>query len=321
MPSHGSSRIAACPIPITVGLSLCLSLPTCGGGDDAGQEGREGRGAGEAAPSAFVVEGVGFSTPESVLHDPGADVYLVSNISGSPLGKDGDGFISRLSPEGEVLDLRWIEGGAKGVELHAPKGMAVSQGLLYVADIDCIRVFDLESGAPVEAICVPGATFLNDVAAGPEGVLYFTDSGLRMGDEGFVPSGTDAVYRMENGMAQVVAAGEELGRANGVAVGPGGLFVVTFGSSEVMRIDEGGERTILRTVPDGQLDGIVILEDGSYLVSSWGQRAVLGFGGAEGGAIVADEVEAPADIGYDATRRRVLIPLFNGDAVLVKELR
>ncbi len=320
MRSSRLNRIAASPVCTTVTLSLCLSLSTCRGRDDARQEDREVSGAQEAAASGFIVEGVGFSTPESVLHDPGADVYLVSNISGSPLGKDGDGFISRLSPEGEVLELRWIEGGAEGVELHAPKGMAIAQDLLYVADIDCIRAFDLATGAPVDAICVPGATFLNDVAAGPGGVLYFTDSGLRMGDEGLVPSGSDAVYRMEAGIPKVIAAGEELGRANGVAVGTEGVFVVTFGSGEVMRIDEGGERTILRTVPDGRLDGIVVLEDGSYLVSSWGQGAVLGFGTEEGAFAVADGIEAPADIGYDASRRRVLVPLFNGDAVLVKDV-
>jgi hypothetical protein len=55
----------------------------------------------------------------------GADVYLVSNIAGSPSGKTNDGFISRLTPDGNVQELRWIQGGQGGVAMHAPKGMVI----------------------------------------------------------------------------------------------------------------------------------------------------------------------------------------------------
>src|SRR5689334_5070452 len=46
------------------------------------------------------VSDVGFKTPESVLYDARADVYLVSNIDGSPLGVDDSAFISRVRPDG-----------------------------------------------------------------------------------------------------------------------------------------------------------------------------------------------------------------------------
>ena len=61
------------------------------------------------------------STPESALHDPEADVYLVSNINGGPGDRDDNGFISRVSPDGQVLDLKWIDGADPGVTLHAPR--------------------------------------------------------------------------------------------------------------------------------------------------------------------------------------------------------
>ena len=44
----------------------------------------------------------GFATPESVLYDVESDTYLVSNINGSPLAVDNNGFIWRIAPEGEV---------------------------------------------------------------------------------------------------------------------------------------------------------------------------------------------------------------------------
>ena len=49
----------------------------------------------------------GFQTPQSAIHDPVADVYLVSNVGpGNPAGIDHNGFISRVSPDGSIQDLR-----------------------------------------------------------------------------------------------------------------------------------------------------------------------------------------------------------------------
>ena len=67
----------------------------------------------------------GLNTPECAIHDEKADIYIVSNINGNPLGKDKAGFISRVAPSGEILELKWIDGGAEGVTLNAPKGLAI----------------------------------------------------------------------------------------------------------------------------------------------------------------------------------------------------
>jgi hypothetical protein len=42
----------------------------------------------------------GFVSPESVIHDPDTDEYLVSNVGGPPVVVNR-GFISRVSPDGE----------------------------------------------------------------------------------------------------------------------------------------------------------------------------------------------------------------------------
>src|SRR5688500_6376491 len=71
------------------------------------------------------VSGVGFAAPESVLHDSVADVYLVSNINGGGRDRDDNGFISRVSPAGELLELKWIDGSSPSVRLSAPKGTTI----------------------------------------------------------------------------------------------------------------------------------------------------------------------------------------------------
>jgi len=270
-----------------------------------------------------VVADVGFSTPESVLHAAASDVYLVSNINGSSLDEDDNGFISRVSPDGAVLDLKWIDGADAAVTLHAPKGMAMEGATLFIADITCIRRFDAATGAPAGEICPEGATFLNDVARGGDGSIWFTDSGFRMGPEGLTPSGTDAVYRYfpDGDSLAVVAKDTALGGPNGVAAGAEGALVVTFGTGEAYRLDAGGERTVILPASQRQFDGVEILPDGGFLATSWGDQCVYRVG-ADGTLTKALEgVEAPADLGWDAGRQRLLVPLFNANRVVVRTLR
>jgi hypothetical protein len=274
-----------------------------------------------AAPAPVVVEG-GFATPESVLHDDVADVYLVSNIDGSPLEADDNGFISRVNPEGDIAELRWIDGADADVTLNAPKGMAIVGDTLYVADIDCVRLFVRSTGAPAGDICIEDALFLNDIAADANGVLYVTDTGMRAGAEGLEPAGGGAVYRFTpDGRHAALARGDDLGNPNGIAFGERGGFVVTFGTGEIYQLGADGGRTAVLPAAEGrQLDGIVFTGDGGFLFSSWGDRAVHHVGPDGTVTRVLEDVESPADIGWDAQRRRVLVPLFMADRVLIQEV-
>jgi SMP-30/Gluconolactonase/LRE-like region len=294
----------------TIVVILVVALSSCSGEGGATASGSEG----------ITISDVGFSTPEAVLHDSVADVYLVSNIEGSPVEADGNGFISRVSPEGEVVDLRWIDGATEGVELNAPKGMEILGDSLYVADIDCVRIFVRTTGAPAGQICIRGAMFLNDIAVDDNGTLYVTDTGLAVGPDGLGPTENSAIFRFfPTGESTRIAAGEELGNPNGIAVGSRGVFVVTFGSGEVYQFSTNdGTRT--HVLDDPQLDGIAFTEDGGFLYSSWGASAVYEVTPTGQKVTAVEGVDAPASIGYDASRRRVLIPLFNLNEVWIRDV-
>ena len=293
-------------------LAFALCVVGCGGADMETETA-----AGPESVSIRVAD-AGFSTPESVLHDEAADLYLVSNINGAPTDKDGNGFISRVAPDGSVVELKWIDGESPGVTLHAPKGMAIANGNLYVADIDCLRSFDQVSGEPTGEICVDGATFLNDVAAALDGSILFTDSGL---DPTFAPSGADAIYRLVGGSEVLtVLAHPNLGAPNGVFDTSDGILVVTFMSGEVFRIRSSVAPTPLAGPSDMQLDGVVVLPDGRVLMSSWGDSCVHELMPSGDTRCIVPDVAAPADIGADAGRNRVLIPLFNDNAVLIQSI-
>ncbi len=274
-----------------------------------------------AQAPAVTVQGVGLQTPESVLYDAAEDVYLVSNINGSPTAADGNGFISRIRPEGQVLALKWIDGTVSGVTLHAPKGMAIVGDTLYVADITAVRMFDRRTGQPKGSVAVPGATFLNDAAAGPDGSVYATDSGFTAA---FSPSGSDAVYRIDRaGALTTIARGTHLRNPNGVAVMADGTILLVGGGNdgELFALSRDGQRANVRRLPAGGLDGIVVLPDGALLVSSWGASAVFRVAADGRAEAVVSNIRSPADIGYDGKRNRVLIPLFQDNRIVIQALR
>lgn len=300
---------------VVAGLVL---MAACGGGGEG--DGGEMADAAATPAEPITIAGVGFATPESVLHDQTADVYLVSNINGHPLHHDGNGFISRVSPGGEILDLKWIDGESENIELHAPKGMTIVGDILYVSDIDTLRMFDRVTGGPLGTVSFEGATFLNDLAPASDGGVYLTDTGFRLtADDGFEPSGSDAVYHITStGDVHTIIADPELGGPNGVVEADGDIWVVTYGSGEMFRVAD-GQRADLTTIAAGGLDGLLFI-DGRLVVSSWGSQEV--HVGEPGGEFTASltGLQSPADIGYDAVRGVLLIPLFELDEVRVVPL-
>jgi len=263
-----------------------------------------------------ILSDLGLKTPESVLYDADQDLYFVSNINGSPTGKDDNGFISKVTPDG-VCELKFIDGEKKEVKLDAPKGMALAGGLLYVADIDRVRAFDAKTGEPKPDIVLPGATFVNDVSVGTDGSLYVTDSGLK---PDFSPSGTDAIYKITNGKAKALLKGKELGNPNGILSDAGGAWVVTHGSGELYWVSDKGKKESAQKLAKGKNDGIIATKEGRILISSWeGSLVLAGKPGSEFVELVSG-VEAPADIGYDSKRNRLLIPLFTKDSLVFHQL-
>ena len=71
----------------------------------------------------------GFSAPESVVYDAEKSFFYVSNVDGSPVAKDGRGWLSKLAKDGKMIKPKWVDGSRaiskrwKGA-LNAPKGLA-----------------------------------------------------------------------------------------------------------------------------------------------------------------------------------------------------
>jgi sugar lactone lactonase YvrE len=309
MPAHRATLLAFAAITVVVG---CTRDETEATGDSA---------AGVAAPAEFsraATIGGGFKTPEAVRFDPTDDVYFVSNINGSPGAKDNNGFIARVLGEGGEIDsLMFIAGGRSGVTLHAPKGLAITGDTLWVTDIDAVRAFDKRTGRPIASYPVRGALFLNDIATGPDGALYITDTGLRITDAGMSHPGPDRIFKLTR--AGEVSTALQLDSL----VGPNGItwddanqrfIVVAFTGNDIMAWKPGDSTTTTIATGKGQFDGVERLADGRILVSSWADSSIYVL---DGSALVraVPGVDSPADIGVDTKRDRVAVPLFQANRV------
>lgn len=273
----------------------------------------------EKAPVRVLTLG-GFRTPESVKWDQAQDVYLVSNINGNPGEKDNNGFISRVTPAGSV-DNSFIVGGRNNVTLNAPKGMALIGDTLWVTDIDEVRAFHAATGAPIVSVAIVGAVFLNDIAAAPDGSLYISDTGIKFSAAGMEHPGPDRVFRVaRDRQVSVAMEGHMLSGPNGVAWDRENdrLIVVPFAGTSLLSWKPGDRGPTVIGTGAGQFDGVEVVNDEIW-VSSWADSSVYRYEDGEGTNLIKG-VPSPADIGYDAKRNRILIPVFTGDQVEVWQL-
>ena len=270
------------------------------------------------APALTIITNL--AGPESVLYDRDQDVYFISNINGGLLVADGNGFISRVDAKTMKIEPKWIAGGKGGVQLDAPKGMAVAGNTLFVSDISGVRKFDRRTGAPQGEVPLPGATLINDLTTDGTNV-YASDTGVTpAAGITFAPTGTDAIWKITGDRAAKIASGTDLNQPNGLEWFHGSLWVATFHGNEVYRLD-GNKKADAIKLPRGQLDGLVHLADGTPVVSSWIGKTVYRGDGKGKFIPVLRGIAAPADIGYDTKRQRLLVPNSPMNQVTIHSLR
>ena len=242
-----------------------------------------------------------FTGSESALYDAAADIIYISSGNTNAGEKDNDGFISVINTDGTIRDLKWVED-----NLHAPKGMALLDGKLYVTDIDEVKIIDVASATIERTIPVENAVFLNDVATDGE-QIYFSD--MR----------ANTIYALTvDGNYTAVATNTP--SVNGLECYDGHLYALD--GEGLKKFSKDGDYTqelINAEVTGG--DGLVILNDSTFVASRW-HGEIFFIRGGETTVILntQEEKSNTADIGFVSGKNLVIIPTFLKNEVAAYEL-
>lgn len=234
------------------------------------------------------------TTCESVLFDGGTGSIYVSNINGNPLGKDGNGFISKIKKDGSIESLQWAKG------LDAPKGMAILNGKLYVTDIDRLVAINLADGAIASIYKVDSAQFLNDVTADGTKV-YFSDMA------------TGKIHTLEGETLAVMKSG--VAGINGLLSDNGTLLGLTGAGLQNLN-----QTTIVNDSITGG-DGLERVNDSLLVASRW-QGEIYLLKGKITYPLLDTKAEnsQTADIGFIKGENIVLVPTFFKNKVVAYKL-
>src|SRR5690606_17382422 len=107
----------------------------------------------------------------------------------------------------------------------------------------------------------------------------------------------------------------KLGGANGLVLANGHVWVAGYADGSLTQLSLDGSVVSRRHV-ENELDGLVA-QGQSVLVSSWSKKAVLRVGPGDDVKVLFRGLESPADIGFDAKRKRVLVPMMMKNRLLV----
>jgi sugar lactone lactonase YvrE len=257
----------------------------------------------------------GFRFAESISYDADRDLYVAVNAGIAQDVIPNDGYISLVNPDGTAHTLKWIGVNRNGLTLNHPLGSDIMNGLLYVADIDTIRWFDMKTGEPRGSIPVAGAMRFNDIEVAKDGTIYATQTGDQT-------PGSWRLYRISpKGEAAVLVTGAPLNLPNGVAFDPdGNIVVVNIGSNDVVTFSPQGKLLKTEQSTDAGNDGLVIMPDGTKYVSSVRQGTVARIRPGQKAETIATGIPSAASMTYDPKRNRLVIPMNDWNAITFVEL-
>lgn len=257
----------------------------------------------------------GFENPESAPWDSVTGSFYVSNIgpgSINPLGREPDGYISKLSSTGRLTEAKWVTG------LRSPKGIHRRGEDLLVADVGQLVLIDVAGARIRETIDLDGlgAKFPNDVTVDE-----------RSGDAYISDTGRNSIYRLPAGSSkpEVWLESEALENPNGVFLEDGKLMVAGFGTDPdgdgpeprgrgrivVVDLATKAVAPLGEMAPLGNLDGIEKVGDDWIVTGSGRVWRVT----PDGRATELGEIANAADLGFRRGDRLAAVPTLSDNTV------
>jgi len=237
-----------------------------------------------------------FKTPESVNYFQKENCFIVSNVNGNPSAKTGNGFLSKLSLEGKIINLKWIEG------LNAPKGAAIYKDTMVVTDIDRIAIVDLNKGIIKRFLNIPDSVFLNDVAVDSKGIFYISDSSSK----------NSKIYCFNGEKTYIYLSAKDVQSPNGLFIKNNTLFIGNSGDGFIKKVNL-KTKAISNFCSVGKgIDGLKLINNNCFITSDW--KGHVSFACEKNNiTTLLDTTKAKinaADLEYLPSLKLVIIPTF-----------
>jgi len=265
----------------------------------------------------------GFAAPESCAVDPATGNVYVSNMDVDRTEEDeakrywsddGNAFISKLGPDGKILELKWHDSELAD-RLHSPKGMMIHDGTLYINDNPRVVQVGLADGIGMPVVhTLEDAETLNDICYD--------------GESFWVSDTTRAKILKTSLESAAVTTIDGPTMINGLTWDGDTFYGVSFETGEVYRIDPTGEKVPepLGVADEIQgADGIEVLEDHTLLVTDFPGAAVRHVDPKTKvvttlWTMASSDTASAADPGFNRETGMLYIPSVLGDTVTVLKL-
>lgn len=198
----------------------------------------------------FVTDSI-FRHPESAVYDDRCQCLYISNMDkDTPVDSLFTDFISKISVNGEVLELKWLSG------MSSPSGLAMHKGLLYAVERNGVAVIDPVEKKIVKRIPIDTKGFLNDITVSEDGRIFVSEM-----------EKAGRIFIVQNDMSSLWIEDTLLGNVNGLLVSGDYLYAG-------VNVDQYFKRIHLHTkviekiafLGPGNIDGIQKMGD-AWLVS------------------------------------------------------
>ncbi|MDX5345797.1 MAG: gluconolaconase, partial [Hymenobacteraceae bacterium] len=201
---------------------------------------------------------------------------------------------------GTVEQLFWVSG------LNDPKGMALYNGVLYVADINQVVAIASQTGSVIARYEAEGAQGLNDITVDESGNLYISDK------EG------KKIYQLRNGRLSLWLDNTQGQEPNGLVAENNQLLTNFSTNGTVKKIDLNNKTVTdwLNGIPSA--DGLVSDGRGNYFISNWNGEIYYATGLGNIWLVLGtkDQKINSADIGMSTRDQTLFVPTFFDNRVV-----
>lgn len=265
----------------------------------------------QAAAPGLLWETSGFIAPESVVADTTRHELYVSNMGAHEKDSPpGDGFISRVSADGKMLQQKWVTG------LDNPKGLALANGRLYAGDDKDLVEIDIAAGKIINRYTPEdGPGGFNDCTADPAGNVYVCSGRLltifRLHQGKFEPwlkldrSKTGSLNGLHAEKDRLLLGGWSIRDASGQEQ-VGHISTVAYSDKAVGRIG---------TQPICHIDGLEPDGVGGYTVTDWMTGDVLHVSADGKPEPIMKLVQGSADHTYLIDKQEMIVPLMKDNVL------